>query len=237
MFRGRQKPIKYNTRQGAGERQCLERTNGDYEARPSNCSLANHPMHNTVFICVNQAALCGGNLRHSPRPFSFAQLFLPQKWRLQDAYQKNTQTAGDKNGPACPVVKKKAEPTAEHHLHDGFSPEGEGTWGQIGLCDITTDIAVIQSIEKQREDWDLLAGSPARSLPQAPLHPCTQQPTQSSSRSGQRQQRKHTRVIFAASNCHQLKPTCFDVKRPLAGICLRDLQCWEEGWSLPHLRR
>lgn len=46
-----------------------------------------------------------------------------------------------------------------------------------------------------------------------------------------------TRVIFATSNCHEPIPTCFDVKRPLAGICPGDLRCCKEGRSLPYLRQ
>lgn len=37
-----------------------------------------------------------------------------------------------------------------------------------------------------------------------------------------------TQSIFAASNCHQPLSMCFDVRRPLAEICPRDLHCSKE---------
>lgn len=90
----------------------------------------------------------------------FCAAFFPPWCTLQDAYQQQSQKANvllqhpESGCPSC-----QAEAAAEHQFRDGLYQEGEGTYGQVGLCDVSTVIAAIQPTGKQQVGW----GSACRS--------------------------------------------------------------------------
>lgn len=146
-------------------------------------------MHKSLYLFVLSSQSRDGNLWCSSWPFTFAHLFFPQ-CIPQDNYPQIM--TGGKMDLGCPAVQQKAEPAAEHQLHDGFEQEGEGTWGQTGLCYITTDPAAAQSTKAARQQVSFACSCPSdQMLAPSPtaqklclLHPWILQPTQSSSHSG-----------------------------------------------------